>query len=197
MSVAMWCRSALTCSASSGRVGATQQVDARVVMDDQGAQQVSIDGRSGHRVHDGIPVVAHIQEHPVITELEVRVHQDDAAVHLALEGDGGVDGQGRGPHTALGAVERDHLAHGPGRRAGRCRGRGRWCRCLGGTCRGCRDGREPDEQPTDACHESPRDGPAGPDSHRRQRGAPRTLAAASSGPSITTGTWLRPGSART
>ena len=140
MMVAKWWRSALTCSASSGRAGASEHVHARLVVVHDLAQQVGVDARRGHRVHDGALVVGQVQEHPVVAELEVGVHEHDALAQVLAQRDAGVDEQGRRAHTALGAVERDDLAprlEGLGRLlAGR-----RWRRrraCAGGGKRASR-----------------------------------------------------------
>ena len=69
----------------------------------------SIDGRA-HDVDDALAVEPEVEEHAVVAELQVAVDEADLAAELAVERDGGVDGDGRRPDAALGAVEREDPA---------------------------------------------------------------------------------------
>ncbi len=83
-----------------------QQVDPRVVLDHDLADEVDIDRRRGHEVDDALAIEPEIEEDAVVAELQVAIDQCDLAPELAMERDRGVDRDGRRPHPALGAVER-------------------------------------------------------------------------------------------
>ena len=80
------------------------------MLDQHRLEQVDVDLRRGHEVGDALAVVAEVEEHPVVAELEDGVDERDLAVELGVERDRGVDRDRRGADAALGAVERDHLA---------------------------------------------------------------------------------------
>ena len=73
--------------------------------------EVRVDRRRRDDVDDALAVEPEVEEHAVVAELEVAVDQADLAPELAVEGDRGVDGDGRRPDAALGAVEREDPAH--------------------------------------------------------------------------------------
>ena len=109
-----------------GRRRREQQVDARIVLDeDLLMRSPSIDG-ARHDVDDALAVEPEVEEHAVVAELEVAVDEADLAAELAMERDRGVDRDRRRPDAALGAVEREDPAERrPGQRARRAARSGR------------------------------------------------------------------------
>ena len=99
-----------------GRRRREQQVDARIVLDEDLADEVAVDRRRGHDVDDALAIEAEVEEDAVVAELEVAVDEGDLAAELAVERDRGVDRDRRRADAALGAVEREDP---PERRPGR------------------------------------------------------------------------------
>ena len=58
-----------------GRRRREQQVDAGVVLDEDGLDEVGVDRRRGHDVDDALAVEPEVQEDAVVAELEVAVDQ--------------------------------------------------------------------------------------------------------------------------
>ena len=87
-----------------------QQVDAGAVVDDQVAQQLGVDARRRHRVDDGVALGPRSRKTRWSPNWRLASTRHDLALQLAMQRDGGVDGQGRGAHATLGAVERVDLA---------------------------------------------------------------------------------------
>ena len=104
----MW--AAVTRSADLRRGRGQEQVDARVVGHHDALEEVRVHGRRADDVHDALAIEAQVQEHPVVAELEVPVHQADPPAQ-ALEGDGGVDRDRRRADAALGPVVGVDPAH--------------------------------------------------------------------------------------
>ena len=105
-----------TSSAVSGDGRREQQVDARVVLDQDGLDQVAVDRGRGHDVDDALAIETQVEEDPVVAELEVAIDQAHLPAQLAVQRDGDVDRDGRGAHAALRPVEGEDAAK---RRAGR------------------------------------------------------------------------------
>ncbi len=90
-----------------GRRRREQQVDARIVLDHDLADEVDVDRRRGHDVDDALAIEPEIEEDAVVAELQVAVDQRDLAPELAMERDRRVDRDRRRADAALGAVERE------------------------------------------------------------------------------------------
>ena len=113
-----------------GRRRREQQVDARIVLDHDLADEVAVDRRRRHDVDDALAIEAEVEEDAVVAELEVAVDQRDLASELAMQRDRRVDRDGRRADPALGAVEREDRARAAAGRAATPSGAKRASRLL-------------------------------------------------------------------
>ena len=99
-----------TRSAVSGDGGASSRSIPESCLTMTWRDEVVVDRRRGHDVDDALAIEPEVEEHAVVAELEVGVHQRDLAAELAMERDRRVDRDGRRADAALGAVERERPA---------------------------------------------------------------------------------------